>query len=88
MKTKVTKRSAASNHAASDVPVDRNLAAVSMPIFDAHHTVKKQPGRGYRDEEDEALTVWVTALWKELHSRDETPVPPCPRCKNARTTRR
>ncbi|KVD81499.1 hypothetical protein WI89_23605 [Burkholderia ubonensis] len=55
---------------------------MSVPIFDVHHTVKKQPGRGYRDEEDEALTFWVTALWKELHSRDETPLPPCPRCES------
>jgi transposase-like protein len=62
------------------------LATSDGPVFDASQTIKKQPARDYvESEEDVALTAWVMSLWDELRSRDETPVPQCPRCGSGRT---
>ncbi len=62
-------------------------ATAAGPVFDVRQTIKRQPARDYLEtDEDIALTAWVMSLWEELRSRDETPVPPCPRCTSGRTT--
>lgn len=68
---------------ASGVTTDRNAPAV--PVVDVNQIVKKQPGMAYLEAEDEALTAWVLALWAELRSTDEWPVPPCPQCAGSHT---
>ncbi|MGF6609964.1 hypothetical protein OKW45_004886 [Paraburkholderia sp. WSM4175] len=61
-------------------------ATADGPVFDVRQTIKRQPARDYLEtDEDIALTAWVTSLWEELRSRDETPVPPCPQCASGRT---
>lgn len=70
-------------HGDASTPGAKTPAA--LPVFDARQPVTRQPGRDYLDSEDEALTLFVMGLWSELISRDEAPVPPCPRCESHNT---
>ncbi|TCK32030.1 transposase-like protein [Paraburkholderia sp. BL8N3] len=56
-----------------------------IPEFDATLPVTHAAGRDYADEDDPLLTAFVTGIWDELHSRETTPVPPCPACASGNT---
>ncbi|RQR54929.1 DUF746 domain-containing protein [Burkholderia sp. Bp9126] len=53
--------------------------------FDASQPLTGASRRNFADEDDAALTAFVTALWEELFSRDTQPIPPCPHCLGTRT---
>jgi transposase-like protein len=62
-----------------------DCGAPAAPLVDVRQIVKKQPGTEYLEAEDTTLTAWVLALWDELRSVDEWPVPSCPRCAGGHT---
>ncbi|WP_321882691.1 DUF746 domain-containing protein [Burkholderia cepacia] len=53
--------------------------------FDATQPLTSRSRHAFADEDDPALTAFVTSLWEELFSTDTQPVPSCPHCCGAQT---